>query len=172
MEWANLNNDVVNILGICYSYNKKLENENNFLNHVIKLQNVLNMWKMRNLSLLCKISIFKTFAFSIIHLTLVTFVLSSTIDLLNKIQKDFLWDEINAKIRLTTLQCENRWSISKNGETNKSILSLNNVFDLKKKVLFNLNVLKKPFGWVALSLSIFLFVFYIGEKEFIVFFVE
>ena len=155
MEWANLNNDVVNILGICYSYNKKLENENNFLNHVIKLQNVLNMWKMRNLSLLCKISIFKTFAFSIIHLTLVTFVLSSTIDLLNKIQKDFLWDEINAKIRLTTLQCENRWSISKNGETNKSILSLNNVFDLKKKVLFNLNVLKKPFGWVVLFLSIF-----------------
>ena len=60
----------------------------------------------------------------------------------------------------------------KMGETNKSILSLNNVFDLKKKVLFNLNVLKKPFGWVALFLSIFLFVFYIGKKEFIVFFVE
>ena len=43
----------------------------------------------------------------------------------------------------------------KMGETNKSILSLNNVFDLKKKVLFNLNVLKKPFGWVVLFLSIF-----------------
>ena len=108
MECANLNNAVVNILGICYCYDKKLENENNFLNHVIKLQNVLNMWKMRNLSLLCKISIFKTFTFSIIHLTLVTFVLSSAIDLLNKIQKDFLWDKTNAKIRLTILQCENR----------------------------------------------------------------
>ena len=37
----------------------------------------------------------------------------------------------------------------KMGETNKSILSLNNVFDLKKKMLFSLNVLKKPFGWVV-----------------------
>ena len=69
------------------------ENGKNFLNHIIKLQNVLNMWRMRNLSLLGKISIFKTLAFSkIIHLTLVTSVPSSTIDLLNKIQKDFLWD--------------------------------------------------------------------------------
>ena len=34
----------------------------------------------------------------------------------------------------------------KMGETNKSILSLNNVFDLKKKVLFTLNVFKKAFG--------------------------
>ena len=35
------------------------------------------------------------------------------------------------------------------GEPNKSILSLNNVFDLKKKVLLTLNVFKKPFGWVV-----------------------
>ena len=60
MKCVNLNNDVIKILGICYSYDKKLENEKNFLNHIIKLQNVLNMWRMRNLSLLGKISIFKT----------------------------------------------------------------------------------------------------------------
>ena len=65
-------------------------------------------------------------------------------------------------------------SISKKGKTNKSILSLNNVFDLKKKVLFTLNVFKKPIGWVVFFLSIFfsniyIFYLYIGNKGFIVF---
>ena len=47
---------------------------------------------MNILSLLGKIRIFKTLAFSkIIHLTLVTSVPSSAIDLLDEIQKDFLW---------------------------------------------------------------------------------
>ena len=62
---------------------------------------------MRNLFLLGKISIFKTLAFSkIIHLTLVTSVPTSTIDLLNKIQKEFLWDKKNAEIKNTTLCCD------------------------------------------------------------------
>ena len=52
------------------------------------------------------------------------------------------------------------------GETNKSILSLNNEFDLKKRVLFTLNGFKKLFGWVVFFLTI---LFYIGNKEFIVF---
>ena len=99
MKCVNLNNDVIKILRLCYSYDKKLENEKNFLNHIIKLQNVLNTWRMRNLFLLGKISIFKTLAFSkIIHLPLVTSVPSSTIYLLNKIQKDFLWDKQMEKL--------------------------------------------------------------------------
>ena len=62
---------------------------------------------MRNLSLLDKISIFKTLTFSkIIHLTLVTSAPSSTIHLPNKIQKDFLWDKKNAKIKHTILCCD------------------------------------------------------------------
>ena len=64
--------------------------KSNFLNHIVKLQNVLNMWRMRNLSLLDKINFFKILDFSkTIHLTLVTSVPSSTIDLLNKIKKTF-----------------------------------------------------------------------------------
>ena len=55
---------------------------------------------MRSLSLLCKINIFRTLVFSkIIHLTLVTSVLSSSINLLNKIERDFLWDKKNTKIK-------------------------------------------------------------------------
>ena len=37
MKCVNLNNDAIKILGICYSYDRKLENEKNFLNHIIKL---------------------------------------------------------------------------------------------------------------------------------------
>ena len=34
MECVNLNNDVIEIPGICYSYGKKLKNGKNFLNHI------------------------------------------------------------------------------------------------------------------------------------------
>ena len=107
MKCVNLNNDAIKTLGMCYSYDKKLEYEKNVHNHFIKLQNVLNMWRLTNVSLLGKIGVFKTLAFSkIIQLTLVTSVPSSTIDLLNKIQKDFLWSKKNAKIKYTTLCCD------------------------------------------------------------------
>ena len=105
IKCVNVNDDVIKILGISYSYDKK--NENNFLNHFIKLQNVLKMWRM-SLSLLGKINIFKILAFSkIIHLTLVTSVPSSTIDLLNKIQKDFSWDKKNAKVIFSQILSSN-----------------------------------------------------------------
>ena len=68
-----------------------LYDKKNFVNHILKLQSFLNLRRMRNFSFLDKISIFKTLAFSKnIHLTLVTSVPSSTIGLLDKIQKDFL----------------------------------------------------------------------------------
>ena len=34
MKCVNLNNDVIKILGLCYSYDKKQENEKNFLDHI------------------------------------------------------------------------------------------------------------------------------------------
>ena len=39
--------DVLKILDICFSYNKKLEQEENFLNHIVKIQNTLKLWKLR-----------------------------------------------------------------------------------------------------------------------------
>ena len=90
VECVNLLTNAIKILGIYFSYNKKLENENNFLDHITKLQKVINIWKMRNLSLLGKITIFKTLALSnIIHLALVTNVPTATIELLSKVQKEF-----------------------------------------------------------------------------------
>ena len=54
VKCVNLLTNTIKILGIYFSYNKKLENEKNFLDHKTKLQKVINIWKIRNLSLLGK----------------------------------------------------------------------------------------------------------------------
>ena len=46
VECVNLLTNAIKILGIYFSYNMKLENENNFLDHITKLQKVINIWKM------------------------------------------------------------------------------------------------------------------------------
>ena len=59
---------------------------------------------MRNPSLLGKITIFETLALSnIIHLALVTNVPTAIIELLSKIQKEFLWGNNKCKIKHNTL---------------------------------------------------------------------
>ena len=50
---------LVKILGVHYSYNKKLENEKNFKIHVHKIETVSKIWKMKNLILEGKIAISK-----------------------------------------------------------------------------------------------------------------
>ena len=104
MKCVNLKHDSIKILGICYSYNQKLSIEQNFLNHISKLQKIIQLWRLRNLSILGKITIFKTLAISkIIHLALVTYIPTSIIDILNKLQKEFLWNKKNPKIKHSTL---------------------------------------------------------------------
>ena len=58
---------------------------------------------MRNLTVERKTTIFKTLAMSkIIHLSLVTNVATETINVLNKIQKEFIQNGNNLKIKHTT----------------------------------------------------------------------
>ena len=59
VECVNLLTNTIKILGIYFSCNKKLD-EMNFLDQITKLLKVINIWKMRNLSLLGKLAIFKT----------------------------------------------------------------------------------------------------------------
>ena len=55
-----------------------------------KIWNVLKIWRIRNLTVQGKITIFKTLAISkVIHLALVTNIPQVIIDQLNKIQKLF-----------------------------------------------------------------------------------
>ena len=41
MDCIDLKDDVIKILGIDFSYNKKLEQEKKFLNHIVEIQNIL-----------------------------------------------------------------------------------------------------------------------------------
>ena len=105
MKSVNLNIETIKILGTHFSYNKELQQEKNFFTHITKIQSVLNIWRMRDLSIEGKITVFKSLAISkIIHLTLVTTTNNSIINQLEKIQKDFIWNKKSPKIRHNTLR--------------------------------------------------------------------
>ena len=104
MKCIDLTKNSVKILGIHFSYNKKIENEENFIKLIKKIENVLKIWRIRNLTVQGKITIFKTLAISkVIHLALITNVPQVIIDQLNKIQKDFIWNRKHPKIRHSIL---------------------------------------------------------------------
>ena len=62
MECFDLTSDVIKILGIYFFYNKKLEQEKYFFHHIVKIQNILKLWKLRNLSIEGRIVVFKSLA--------------------------------------------------------------------------------------------------------------
>ena len=104
MDCISLTEDVIKILDIYFSYNKKLEQEENFLNLIVKIQNILRSRKLRNLTIEGRIVVFKSLAISkLIHLALVTEIPTTTIDLLTKIQMNFVWKGRNMKIKNSTL---------------------------------------------------------------------
>ena len=91
MECIDLMDDVIKILGIYFSYSKNLEQGKNFLNRIVKIQNILKLWKLRNLTIEGRIVVFKSLTISkLIHLVLVTEIPTSTIDLLTKIQMELI----------------------------------------------------------------------------------
>ena len=63
-DCIHLTEDVIRILGIYFSYNKKLEQEKNFLNNIVKIQNILKLWNLRNLTIEEIIIVFKSVAIS------------------------------------------------------------------------------------------------------------
>ena len=90
-EGLNLYENIIKTLGIHYSYNKQLENEENFKKYIAKIENVLKLWRARNLSLEGKITVFKSLALSkITHLALVKTMPPSIIDQLNKTEEFYL----------------------------------------------------------------------------------
>ena len=78
----------INTLGIHFSYDKKLENEENFIMHVFKIEILTKLVRMEKLTMEEKFIIFKSLAISnIIHLSLVTNIPKEIINKLSKIQK-------------------------------------------------------------------------------------
>ena len=86
---------------------------------------MLKLWRLRNLTVQGKITIFKTLALSkIIHMALVKVIPTSTIDLLNKIQKQFIWNNLKPKIKQSTLCNNYQDGALKNVNINVKIVSL------------------------------------------------
>ena len=104
MKCVNLNNETVKILGVHFSYNKNLEQDKNFSEHILKIESILKLWRMRQLTLEGRITVFKSLAISkVVHLLLITKLHNNTIDLMYKIQKNFIWQGKKAKIKHSTL---------------------------------------------------------------------
>ena len=104
MKYIDLTKKSVKILGIYFSHNWKIENEEDFAKLIKKTENVPKMWGTRNLTVQGKITIFKTLAISkVIRFALVTNVPHVFIDQLNKIQKDIIFNRKHPKIRHSTL---------------------------------------------------------------------
>ena len=89
----------IKVLGIHFSYNKKLETEEKLIKDVRKIEKGLKLWRVRNL-----IGEGKTVSISkIIHIFLVIIVLMEIINQLNKMRKEFIWNGNNTKIKYSTL---------------------------------------------------------------------
>ena len=58
VKTINLNDNTLKILSVHFTYNSKLFIEKNFLEVIQKIENVLALWRWRNLSLIEKITIF------------------------------------------------------------------------------------------------------------------
>ena len=92
MNCIDLTTETTKILGIHFSYNSQVQNEQNYLNTVKSIEKVLKLWRMRNLLLAGKITVFKTLAISkIVYLAMMTPVPNQIINELYKLQKEFLW---------------------------------------------------------------------------------
>ena len=96
LKTVDLINDAIKILGIHFPYHNVTKTERNFLSTVNKIQNALNVWSTRTLTLERRILIFKTLGISkIVYLSLITTVPNL---ILNKI---FLWYPSKPKINYT-----------------------------------------------------------------------
>ena len=64
MKCIDLCKDTGKITGVHFSYNKTKQDEKNFLETIWKIQNGLNIWRLRSLTLEGKIIVFQTLAIS------------------------------------------------------------------------------------------------------------
>ena len=72
----------------------------NFQSHIIKIENILQLWHRRNLTIEGKGLVFKSLA---IYLLLTATVLHARTTQMNIIQKNLIWNEKNSRIKHSIL---------------------------------------------------------------------
>ena len=91
MQSVDLVRDVIKILGIYLSYDINLINQKNSCKAITSINDILKLWRMRNLSTEGKIAAFKTLAISsLVYLALLTVFPNHITDEVAKIQKSFV----------------------------------------------------------------------------------
>jgi hypothetical protein len=94
----------VHALGICFSYDTDSVVLKNFMDRAKAFKRILDMWSQRDLSLLGKITILKSLAFSkVIYQCGVLAIPPDYIELLNDIAYRFIWNNKPNKIKRNTL---------------------------------------------------------------------
>ena len=102
MRCIDLRNEAIKILGICFSYNLKTKDQKKFYN-ISNVQGVLDLRRIRNLTLERRMVVFKTLAKSkIIFLALLTKITYQVVKELGKTQKSILWKNSTPKIKHET----------------------------------------------------------------------
>ena len=125
MECIDLMFNDIKILGVYYSYDKNLENQKRSINLVLKIENLLRLWRMRKFSIPVKITVFKTLAISkLVHPALVKIIPISIILELHKIKKHFIWKNCNPKTKQDTLCKDYKNGDLKNVDIKFNIISL------------------------------------------------
>ena len=64
MKCVNLKNNTIKVLGIHFSYNKRLENDENYRRYIIKIKKLLKLRRIGQLTFEGKTLIFKTLTIS------------------------------------------------------------------------------------------------------------
>ena len=89
-----------------------------------RTSSILNLWKLRNLSIKGRIVVFKSLAISkLTHLRLVTEIRTWTINLLTKIQMEFFWKRKTPNIESSNLCNDSHNDGLKNVDVSSKIVS-------------------------------------------------
>ena len=101
---VDLTTDSIKVLGVYFSYNDLVCLEKIFIVVVKKIEKVLRVWNMRNLTLAGKIIVFKSLAISkIVYISYLSHVPNAIMDHLENAHKKFIWNNKRPKIKHSAL---------------------------------------------------------------------
>ena len=105
------------ILGIYFSYNVNLMNQNNYCQAITNIHGILKVWKMDSLSIKGKTLVFKTVAISkLVYIAVPTVIPNHIADQVAKMQKCFILNDSSPKIKHETLRRKFKVGVLNNGE--------------------------------------------------------
>ena len=117
MQSVGLTRATMKILGIYFSYNVNLMNQNNYCQAITNIHGILKVWKMDSLSIKGKTLVFKTVAISkLVYIAVPTVIPNHIANQVAKIQKCFILNDSSPKIRHETLRREFKVGVLNNGD--------------------------------------------------------